>query len=85
MPQTNSCKKRMRSSAKANVRNRAIRSQIKTVTKRVRTAETAEVAVSALKTAYSVLDKAVKRNVIHKNKASNQKSKLSAAAAKIAA
>lgn len=85
MPQHDSCKKRMRTAEKANVRNRAIRSQVKTATKRVREADSVEVATTALKTAYSVLDKAVKRNVIHKNKAANQKSKLSAVVAKISA
>lgn len=85
MPQHDSCKKRMRTSAKANTRNRAIRSQVKTAAKKVREAGDAETANAALQTAYSVLDKAVKRNVIHRNKAANQKSKLTAVAAKVSA
>ncbi len=85
MPQNNSCKKRVRTAEKANVRNRAMRSQVKTVTKKVREADSVEVATTALQNAYSVLDKAVKRNVIHKNKAANQKSKLTAVVAKISA
>lgn len=85
MPQHVSCKKRVKTSEKANVRNRAVRSQIKTAAKRVRQATSPETASAALTYAYSVLDKAVKRNVIHKNKASNQKSKLSLAVAKISA
>ncbi|ERP32105.1 30S ribosomal protein S20 [Chitinivibrio alkaliphilus] len=85
MPQHKSCKKRMKVSAKARVRNRAVRSEVKTAAKRVKRAESVEDAKRALVTAYSVLDKAVKRNVIHRNKANTQKSKLSKAVARIEA
>ncbi len=85
MPQHKSCKKRIKTSAKANVRNRAMRSRIQTATKKVLVADTVEEATVALKLAYSVLDKAVKTNVIHKNKAANRKSKLTLAVSKIAA
>ena len=80
MPQSKSCKKRVKTSAKANVRNRAMRSKIQTATKRLEDATTAEDVNSALQTVYSVLDRAAKKNVIHKNKAANRKSKLSALA-----
>jgi len=75
MPQHKSSKKRLRQTEKANARNRATRSQVNTASKRV-LAAAGEVAVEALQKAYSVLDKAVKRGVIHKNKAANQKSRL---------
>jgi len=84
MPQHKSCKKRVKTSAKANVRNRAIRSQINTATKNLMAATTAEEAAPALKTVYSVLDRAAKKKVIHKNKAANRKSKLTAFAATLA-
>ena len=76
MPNHESCKKRVRQSAKANAANRAMRSRIQTVTKKVLTADSAETATTTLKEAYSVLDRAVKAGVIHKNKAANQKSRL---------
>jgi len=75
MPQHKSSKKRLRQSAKANARNRATRSQVNTATKKVLSAVSGA-AAEALEKAYSVLDKAVKRGVIHKNKAANQKSRL---------
>lgn len=84
MPQHKSCKKRVKTSLKANARNRAIRSQINTATKKLKAAKTSEEATAALTTVYSVLDKAAKRKVIHKNKAANQKSKLAALAKSVA-
>ena len=77
MPNHESCKKRVRQSAKANTANRAMRSRIHTATKKVVTADAATAEVT-LKEAYSVLDRAVKAGVIHKNKAANQKSRLAA-------
>lgn len=76
MPQHKSCKKRVKTNAKANVRNRAMRSRIQTATKKLNLAEGAENISAALKTVYSVLDRAVKSGVIHKNKAANRKSRL---------
>ena len=84
MPQTKSCKKRVKTSAKANVRNRALRSKIHTATKNLFGSKTAEDAMNALKAVFSILDKAVKKNVIHKNKAANRKSKLTAFAKSVA-
>jgi small subunit ribosomal protein S20 len=75
MPQHKSSEKRLRQTEKVNKRNRATRSQVNTATKKVLTA-VGEAAAKSLENAYSVLDKAVKRGVIHKNKAANQKSRL---------
>ena len=75
MPQHESSKKRLRQSAKANARNRAVRSQINTASKKL-TAAKGENVVAALNNVYSVLDHAVKVGVIHKNKAANHKSRL---------
>ena len=80
MPNNLSCKKRVKQSEKANVANRAIRSRIHTATKKVLNGEATDQAAS-LKEAYSVLDRAVKAGVIHKNKAANQKSRLAEKAA----
>ncbi len=84
MPQHKSCKKRMKTSLKANARNRAVRSQINTATKRLTDATSAEEATAALTVVYSVLDRAAKKNVIHKNKAANRKAKLAAFAKSVA-
>jgi len=80
MPQHESSKKRLRKTEKQNARNRATRSQVNTATKKVMAA-VGEAAATALENAYSVLDKAVKRGVIHANKAANQKSRLAKKAA----
>jgi small subunit ribosomal protein S20 len=84
MPQHKSCKKRMSVSAKARVRNRAVRSEVKTAIRNVKRAESSEDARAALVKAYSVLDKAAKKKVIHQNKANNQKARLTAAISKLA-
>lgn len=74
----------MKTSLKANARNRAMRSKINTATKKLKAATTPEEAATALKVVYSVLDRAAKKNVIHKNKAANNKAKLSAFAKSVA-
>lgn len=68
--------KRARNSKKANVINRMGRSQIKTAVKNVLQSKDKENAQEALNKAVSVLDKSVKRGLIHHNKAANKKSKL---------
>ncbi len=77
MPHHKSCKKRILTSEKSKSRNRNIKSRIKTAAKNLLSAKDEKVSGSALKAAYSVLDKAVKQGIIHKNKAANQKSRLS--------
>lgn len=72
-----SCKKRIKTSAKANEVNRAYRSRIKTVIKRVQESENKETAAERFKSATSLLDKMVSKNIIHRNNAANQKSRLS--------
>lgn len=83
MPHHKSCKKRMRTSQKENLRNRATKSRIRTATKRVLDATTRESAQEALQTAYSVIDKSALRGVIHKNNAANKKASLAKAAQKL--
>ncbi|MCL2844985.1 MAG: 30S ribosomal protein S20 [Chitinivibrionia bacterium] len=79
MPQHKSSEKRLRQSAKANAYNRAVRSQINTASKKLAAAKGEEEVASALSNVHSVLDKAVKTGVIHKNKAANRKSRLAIA------
>lgn len=71
--------KRIGTNAKATERNKAVRSEVKTAVKAVRTAAAAgdkTKATEALKVASKKLDKAVSKGVIHKNQAANRKSKL---------
>ena len=82
MPHHAACKKQIRKNKKQNIRNRSIKSRIQTVTKKVRNAKTKEEAVNALQDAYSIIDKASKTGIIHKNNASNKKSSLSKAVQK---
>jgi small subunit ribosomal protein S20 len=77
MQRHKSVEKRVRTSKKANVTNRANKSRVKTAIRGVVEAKDKSAAETALKTAVSVLDKSVKIGLIHKNKASNQKSRLS--------
>lgn len=83
MPYHKSCKKRMITSKKSNVANRATRSRIHTAIKNVEGAKTKETAQKALKQAFSVIDKAAKTNIIHKKNAANKKSRLALLAQKI--
>lgn len=81
MPSHISQKKRIRQNEKRNVRNRALKSRVKTVSKKLKASESAEMKKENLSLAYSVIDKSAKKNVYHKNKASRLKSKLAKTAA----
>lgn len=77
MANIKSQKKRIRTNEIARVRNKAIRSELKTVIKHVKAAVEAgdkEAAQAAATTVYRKLDKAVAKGVIHKNQAANRKS-----------
>jgi small subunit ribosomal protein S20 len=76
MPQHKSAEKRIRQSARRHRRNKANISKMKTLIKRVRAAKEKEKAAEALKIAVKTLDQLAAKGVIHKNKAANQKSKL---------
>ena len=69
--------KRIATNKKATDRNKAVKSELKTHIRAVRTAVTAgdkDKATLALGTASKKLDKAVSKGVIHKNQAANRKS-----------
>jgi small subunit ribosomal protein S20 len=69
-------KKRILTNAKAQARNKAVRSAIKTAVKRVHEAVAAgdkAVATENLNAASRALDKAASKGVIHKNQAANRK------------
>ena len=84
MPKLKSAKKRLRTTAKAQERNRAIRSQMRTAIKKVRSAPDKATAESALQSAISVVDRTARKGIIHKNAAARYKSRLSHFVEKIA-
>lgn len=77
MPNIKSQKKRVLTNEKARLRNKAVRSEIKTQMKKVDAAVEAADATAAATEAATVgrmLDKAVSKGVFHKNTAANKKS-----------
>lgn len=86
MPITKSAIKKARQDVKARKHNRAIRVDYKEAAKEVRKqvlVGDVKKAQEALKKAYSEIDKAAKRNIIHKNNASRRKSRLTQLIVKI--
>ncbi len=71
-----SAKKRIRTSEKRRLRNKATLSRVKTEMKKVLSAVKAEDAEKNLKTAVSVIDKAVSKGRLHKNTAARKKARL---------
>ena len=71
--------KRIKTNEKARLRNKAVKSELKTYIRKVREAVAAsdkEAATAALAAASRKLDKAVSKGVIHSNQAANRKSAL---------
>ncbi len=69
--------KRNLTNAKRTERNKAVKSELRTLARSVRTAGEAgdaDTATAALQRAARKLDKAVSKGVIHKNQAANRKS-----------
>jgi small subunit ribosomal protein S20 len=68
--------KRNRQNEKARVRNKAVKSELKTSVRRFREAADAgdaAAAAAAMKVASRKLDKAASKGVVHKNQAANRK------------
>ena len=77
MANIKSQKKRIITNEKARLRNRAVKSELKTATRRVKDAVSAgngAEAYAAALVACKLMDKAVSKGVIHKNQAANRKS-----------
>ena len=77
MANIKSQKKRVITNEKARMRNKAVRSELKTAVKGVRKAVEAgdvEAAQTAANKASRLLDKAASKGIIHKNQAANRKS-----------
>ena len=76
--------KRNKTNLKAQERNRAVKSELKTLVRKTREAIASgdkEAAEGALKLASVKLDKAVSKGVVHKNQAKNRKSAIAKKAA----
>jgi small subunit ribosomal protein S20 len=78
--------KRIKTNEKARLRNKAVKSALKTAVRRFRAAAAtgdAEAVTVELKAASRALDKAASKGVIHKNQAANKKSALAQKAASL--
>ena len=69
--------KRNRQAKKRTLKNRQERSTLKTITKKVLSAASQADAKTTLSEVSSTLDKMAGKGIIHRNKAANQKSRLS--------
>lgn len=79
MPHTTSAKKRHRQDSKRRLRNRAVKSAIKSQIKRFETAaeeQTVELLEKEFRNAVKCLDKAAAKRVVHPNLAARKKSQL---------
>ena len=79
VPRIKSAKKRMRQTRAHTVHNRTQRSQLRTAIKRVRSAATAADAAKEYAEAVKIIDRAGRKNLIHRNAADRQKSRLAKA------
>ncbi|NAZ82704.1 30S ribosomal protein S20 [Kineococcus sp. R8] len=78
--------KRIKTNEKARLRNKAVKSELRTAIRHFKEAAAsgdAEKTTAALRLASKKLDKAVSKGVIHKNQAANRKSSIAKAAAKV--
>jgi small subunit ribosomal protein S20 len=80
--------KRNRQNEKARLRNKSVKSSLKTVIRKLNEASVAgntESAAALLRVASRQLDKAVSKGVIHKNQAANRKSAIAKRIASLSA
>ena len=76
MPKLRSAKKTVRKSLIAQARNQVVRTTMRNAIKNVRQAEDAASAQTALGRAVSIIDKTVKKGILHRNTAARYKSRL---------
>lgn len=78
VPNIKSAEKRVRVTAKQTARNKAIKTNLKTVTKKAEAAiaVSADDSVDAVRFAIKRIDQAVSKGVLHKNTAARKKSAL---------
>ena len=78
MPDHKSCVKRLRQEKKRTAGNHYVKNTIKTLAKKMQSNMPFEEKEKLLSEVYSKLDKAAKRNIIHKRTASRRKARLAA-------
>lgn len=76
MAHTKSSKKRIRQNAKRRLENRYYAKTMRNAVRKIRATKDKKEGETALPVVLSLIDKIAKRNQIHKNNASNLKSKL---------
>ena len=86
MANTKSAKKRIQIAERNRLSNKSYKSTVKTFTKKTLencdkfkkepNEDNKNLVIKSLNKAYSVIDKAVKKNVLHKNNGANKKSKI---------
>ena len=84
MPKLKSSRKRLRTTFKATMRNKAVRSAMRTSIKKVRAAQDPAAAQELLREAVSLIDKTVKKGGVAKNTGSRYKSRLTRHVANLA-
>lgn len=82
MPNIKSAKKRVKVAAKKNLRNRMVKSAVRTTVKKFEAAVAADAATANLSLTASAIDKAVAKGVMHKNAANRKKARLAKQLAK---
>ncbi|HVE91093.1 MAG TPA: 30S ribosomal protein S20 [Actinomycetota bacterium] len=85
MPRSRTVLKRQRQTEVRRVRNKGVRSELKTAEKRVRQTAATDAAEAEFQTLQKRLDKAAGKGVIHPNKAARKKSRLAKALRKASA
>ncbi len=78
MPTHESCKKRLRQEKKRNARNHYVKMTIRSLSKKMESDIPIEEKEKLINEIYSQLDKAAKRNIIHKRTASRRKARIAA-------
>lgn len=78
MPNHKSCEKRLRQEKKRSARNHFVKKTIRSLAKKLHSEIPVEEKEQLLQEVYSRLDKAAKRNIIHKRTASRRKARLAA-------
>ena len=76
MAQHKSAEKRARQSRRRETRNRGLKSSMRTAVKQVRAAKDKSEALTELRKTVKLLDQLVAKGIIHRNKAANNKSRL---------
>ena len=77
MPQHKQFKKALKVNEKARIRNKAMKSRLRTFVKKVRTAASKEEAQELFRATTSIIDSTARKGVIKKTTAARQKSRLS--------